>query len=149
MIIGTLRDDNGNVNKYFTPIYYMTLIVLSQVFRGYSTLLTLYDTGELLYLFAYRRSRTHSNRVVLRMSSMFFVGIDRDAMRFQGLGAILDWLADGHTSPRSDMIVNLSCNDIAFMSQFLHAQIKEVIIPHISTLLVARPFSSPFSQVYA
>ena len=61
-------------------------------------------------------------------------GIDRDAMQFQGLDAIVDWLAEGHTSPRSDVIVTLSCLDIGFVSQCPpHAQIKAVKIPLIST----------------
>ena len=39
---------------------------------------------------ALRRSRTHHNRVVLRISKICFAGIDHDAMRFQGLDSILD-----------------------------------------------------------
>ena len=41
------------------------------------------------------------------------------------------WPTD--TSPRSDVIVNLSCLDIGFVSQCWHAQMKAVKNPHIST----------------
>ena len=37
------------------------------------------------------------------------------------------------TSPRSDVIVNLSCLDIGFVSQCRHAQMKAVKYSHIST----------------
>ena len=71
-------------------------------------------------------TKEDANRVVLRMSRICSSGIDRVAMRFQGLDAILEWLTDGHTSTRSDEIVNLSCLDIGFVSQYPHARIKAV-----------------------
>ena len=41
------------------------------------------------------------------------------------------------TSPRSDLIVNLSCLGIGFVSQCRHAQMKVVKGPHISTYFAA------------
>ena len=49
--------------------------------------------------------------------------------KFSGVNAILDWLADGHKSPRSDVIVNLSRLDTGFVPQCEHAQIKAVNSP--------------------
>ena len=47
-------------------------------------------------LYSDEEERSLITSVVLQMSRICFVGIDRDAMRFQALGDTLDWLADRH-----------------------------------------------------
>ena len=92
----------------------------------------------LLLLFAFRRRKTHPNRVVLRMFRISSTGIDRDASVISGFGRHLartGWLTGTHHLDLVDVIVNLSCLYIGFVSQFPQAQIKAVKIPLISTCL--------------